>query len=61
MIVPIYIPDVARLVQSTTHEERQPPSKKRPPRRRDDTPAKKVYTPEGVLEEAESPLIDLIG
>jgi hypothetical protein len=60
VIEPIHNADPTSIVQ-TSHEERQPPPRRRPQRRPDQTPGKKVYTPQGILEEEEAPHIDVVG
>jgi len=67
VIEPIQLPEVVKIPQKGSTPDRQPPPRRQPQpqRRRDNTPATKLYRPDGAIDgegdEEKTPHIDLIG
>lgn len=57
-IVPIT--NLPRMVEHSRHEEREQPQKRQQPRKRERIPSGPVYSPNGELEEASTPKIDVL-
>ena len=52
--------NLARVVEYTRHEDREQPQKRQQKRKRERIPPGPVYSPNGELEEASAPNIDVL-
>ena len=54
------ISNMPRMVEHSRHDEREQPQKRQQPQKKERIPSRPVYSPNGELEEASAPKIDVL-